>query len=668
MFPAPFHDTAHSSDGSSPASKLGMAEVKQGPQEFDAKMARATFGKVFDEDIQSSAMIPHLAAQRQALRDIGSEAEDQNVNTLGAVSDASEPMEQNVEVFGAPAARQNPVLIAVDARIEAGGHGIVHLVTGAAPKAASQSPRIFTEMEASGELEGDLTAGWPHAFPDRPVIAPTVFGQPLLTDPAGEAAARYEGRIPAQDTNRQRLQGPVDSTTLTATGYRETVGEPDEPRHSAPASEPILEGSVWRRARPQIPHETVGSHAVKTDSVAPIKGLPGRLKDTLVPPRANDHSPPTVSSGRPEPLLASEATPAERMVPQDARFSPGKPDQDLETASGSAPMAFRRSNEWRVEGRPQSSHDATGTGGNGGIGQEALTATQANTTPNLGPTGASVASGRPSLKGPASIAEEPGLVSTATVPMFSTTRLPALPRPSEKSVAMNVMSFNSIASPPPQMSLSARESDPEIALASGQTTFIPKGATEAKTRIAYAIDFPGPGMGKRETAKESLDGLLVRDSGTMLESSPYRSEIRPAAPQTSTALSASHTHAQAVVAQVATAAETTRTGRAEVKLDPEELGKVTLNLITSDRAITVLIATERVETLDLMRRNIEMLGQEFRQMGYQDVSFAFREQGGQSREWDGGPDAIDDARDEHSLDDSPTASLQVSDGHLDIRL
>ncbi|MDA9019887.1 flagellar hook-length control protein FliK [Flavimaricola sp.] len=177
-----------------------------------------------------------------------------------------------------------------------------------------------------------------------------------------------------------------------------------------------------------------------------------------------------------------------------------------------------------------------------------------------------------------------------------------------------------------------------------------------------------PRTEKREMPKDPLEGLLGRDSGTMLDPLPYRSQMRPVLPLPSAVLLTSHTHAQSVVAQIAAVAEASKTGRAEVKLDPEELGKVTLNLITSDRAITVLIATERVETLDLMRRNIEMLGQEFRQMGYHDVSFAFREQGGEKREWDSAPDRIDDASDEHALNDSPTATRQVADGHLDIRL
>ena len=173
MFPVPFHDSAHYPDGANSVSKLGMAEVKQGPQELDAKLARATFGKVFDEDMQSSVMIPRLAAQRQALPAIGFEADDPKVTTLSPVSDASEPSEQEMELFGAPMAMRNPVSIPVDATIETEGRGTEHLVTGATPNSASQSPPVFTDIEASGEPEGDMTAGWPHDFPDRPDIVPT---------------------------------------------------------------------------------------------------------------------------------------------------------------------------------------------------------------------------------------------------------------------------------------------------------------------------------------------------------------------------------------------------------------------------------------------------------------------------------------------------------------
>lgn len=668
MFPVPFHDSAHSPDGSNSVSKLGMAEVKQGPQEVDAKLASATFGKVFDEDMQSSAMIPRLAAQRQALPAIGFEADDPKVTTLSPVSDASEPSEQEMELFGAPMAMRNPVSIPVDATIETEGRGTGHLVTGATPNSASQSPPVFTDIEASGEPEGDMTAGWPHDFPDRPDIVPTALGQPILTDPAGEAAARHEGQTSAQDTSRQGVQGPFDITTLTATGYREMAGEPDRPLQSGPTKEPTLAESVWRRSGTQIPIETVAFDAVETDSVAPVEGRQSRPADVLVPPRTNEHSQLKKPGVRTEPLPASKATPVDLMVPLDATLSPGGVEQDNEPGLGSDPVSFRRSNEWRIEGRLQSPTGTTGTSDNRGTRQWALMAAKEEMDTNQVVTVDSVDADQTSSRGRARVPAEARPTSSPAGSTVLSTLLASSPPPSVNSVAMGAMSLNPVATPPPQLPPEAGGADPVVEVVSGRTTFILDEATEAKARIAYAIEFLGPGTGKREMPRDSLDGLLGHDSGTTFEALPYRTQISPLTPQASTALLASHTHAQSVVAQIATAAETSKTGRAEVKLDPEELGKVTLNLITSDRAITVLIATERAETLDLMRRNIETLGQEFRQMGYQDVSFAFREQGGQSREWDGAPDPIDDASDEPGLNDSPTASLQVSDGHLDIRL
>jgi len=61
----------------------------------------------------------------------------------------------------------------------------------------------------------------------------------------------------------------------------------------------------------------------------------------------------------------------------------------------------------------------------------------------------------------------------------------------------------------------------------------------------------------------------------------------------------------------------------EIALSPEELGRVRMSITTDDGAITVNILTERPETLDLMRRHIDQLGQSFRSMGYEQITFAF---------------------------------------------
>ncbi|MDF0601941.1 flagellar hook-length control protein FliK [Psychromarinibacter sp. C21-152] len=61
----------------------------------------------------------------------------------------------------------------------------------------------------------------------------------------------------------------------------------------------------------------------------------------------------------------------------------------------------------------------------------------------------------------------------------------------------------------------------------------------------------------------------------------------------------------------------------ELTLEPEELGRVRMTLTTGDGAMTVGLTTERAETADLLRRHIETLAQEFRQLGYRDVTFEF---------------------------------------------
>ena len=78
-----------------------------------------------------------------------------------------------------------------------------------------------------------------------------------------------------------------------------------------------------------------------------------------------------------------------------------------------------------------------------------------------------------------------------------------------------------------------------------------------------------------------------------------------------------------VATQVAQAAQTQASGSTDITLNPKELGHVRLNLQTVDGTMFVAIVAERPETADLMRRHIESLAQEFRGLGYQDVSFSF---------------------------------------------
>ncbi|MGJ8618572.1 MAG: flagellar hook-length control protein FliK [Sulfitobacter sp.] len=61
----------------------------------------------------------------------------------------------------------------------------------------------------------------------------------------------------------------------------------------------------------------------------------------------------------------------------------------------------------------------------------------------------------------------------------------------------------------------------------------------------------------------------------------------------------------------------------EITLRPEELGRVRLSVTPSEHGIIVNVLAERPETLDLMRRHIGALAQEFQGLGYEDIAFSF---------------------------------------------
>lgn len=68
----------------------------------------------------------------------------------------------------------------------------------------------------------------------------------------------------------------------------------------------------------------------------------------------------------------------------------------------------------------------------------------------------------------------------------------------------------------------------------------------------------------------------------------------------------------------------------ELALNPEELGRLRLTFTTTDAGLHVAVIAERGETMDLLRRHIESLAQDFRELGYRDVKFDFSGNGARS--------------------------------------
>lgn len=84
-----------------------------------------------------------------------------------------------------------------------------------------------------------------------------------------------------------------------------------------------------------------------------------------------------------------------------------------------------------------------------------------------------------------------------------------------------------------------------------------------------------------------------------------------------------HVSESSIFQQLASAASQVIDHPVEVTLSPEELGKVRMTLVTADGTLTLALVADRQQTLDLMRRHIDQLAQDFRALGYQNLNFTF---------------------------------------------
>lgn len=82
----------------------------------------------------------------------------------------------------------------------------------------------------------------------------------------------------------------------------------------------------------------------------------------------------------------------------------------------------------------------------------------------------------------------------------------------------------------------------------------------------------------------------------------------------------------------------------EIVLNPEELGKVRMTLTGNETQISVSIHAERVETIDLMRRHLDLLTEQYQALGYSDISFSF-----------------DDQQEQHQDSEAPSEQSHFSD-------
>jgi hypothetical protein len=123
------------------------------------------------------------------------------------------------------------------------------------------------------------------------------------------------------------------------------------------------------------------------------------------------------------------------------------------------------------------------------------------------------------------------------------------------------------------------------------------------------------------------------------------------------------------VAQQLAVTITQTTGQpTEIAPNPEELGRVRMSMSLTDGTLMLHINAERPETADLLRRHIDTLAQEFRSLGYNDISFDFGDGRTQDEaRHDAGP-LTEHAEDATETQAPEQTGVRQPRGGLDLRL
>jgi len=178
---------------------------------------------------------------------------------------------------------------------------------------------------------------------------------------------------------------------------------------------------------------------------------------------------------------------------------------------------------------------------------------------------------------------------------------------------------------------SAEESD-------GKASRTTDGATlttpaDSGKKDAQAAGPSGPHSLANDLPPGTPPVVLLENTASIMTAHDLLPTWRVPEPTVSTAASwASADTGRSVAQQIATAVHAEPHGGFELQLSPEELGKVKLSLKVSDGAISVTIHADRHETLDLLRRHVDLLEREFREAGFTSMSFTFGQGSSDNRE------------------------------------
>ncbi|WP_170467876.1 flagellar hook-length control protein FliK [Ruegeria arenilitoris] len=128
--------------------------------------------------------------------------------------------------------------------------------------------------------------------------------------------------------------------------------------------------------------------------------------------------------------------------------------------------------------------------------------------------------------------------------------------------------------------------------------------------------------GKPNIQVDGNADLIVEEVALLRTEAPVSTGRETPAPIHNMAPAARAGVARAVAGQMAAVITAQpNSGAVEIALNPEELGRVSIVLNGSDDGVHLTISAERPETLDMMRRHLLVLEEEFRNLGLGDLSF-----------------------------------------------
>lgn len=188
-----------------------------------------------------------------------------------------------------------------------------------------------------------------------------------------------------------------------------------------------------------------------------------------------------------------------------------------------------------------------------------------------------------------------------------------------------------------------------------QAGVVPSVDTGAATALG------GSDSGESGRASET-DALATTVSGSERSEAARSAQLRPELMRPDTA--------RAVGRQMIEQVQAGRNGSFEISLNPEELGRIRMTLTPSEQGLHLSLSGERSETLDLLRRHISELQQDFADLGYGDISFEFSDSDGTDSGGEGQSFAQTGA-------DTPNGSAQLAEAQstgaaaqagLDLRL